>query len=432
MAGVLLVVLVPHALAETHPQASGTGGEAAGYDISWPQCGGSYPAKPAFGVVGVNKGIVFKANPCLADQLTWAGGASAGLYANTGNPGPELSSRWPLGQWFPKICKAADPDTAECAYDYGYNAAADSYADAQAAFTALGLAESPATSGWWLDVETSNSWRDDVSLNVAALQGAVYFLGSFAEVATIGFYSTQYQWNVITGGTTAFAAYPSWVAGAPDAQGAAAKCVGPGFTGGGVALAQYPIGRFDGNMRCTGAAPVLTTIRVSPAAASVPTSTPQQFTATALDQFGQPVTPQPALTWSASGGGAIDRNGRFTAGPTAGGPSTVFASSGDLSGAAGVIVVATPTLATITVSPASDSVPTDGARQLIATAYDQTGQPLNPQPAFAWSVDDGGTIGPTGLFTAGSTAGGPFWASASSGTVSGTAGLTVTTRPPQP
>ena len=84
---------------------------------------------------------------------------------------------------------------------------------AQAAFTTLGLAQSPAGSAWWLDVETTNSWQDDVSLNVANLQGAVDYLESVANVASVGFYSTQYQWDVITGGTSTFAAHQSWVAG---------------------------------------------------------------------------------------------------------------------------------------------------------------------------------------------------------------------------
>src|SRR4051812_48103872 len=71
--------------------------QAIGYDISYPQCGKPFPANPAFGIVGVNRGIVFSPNPCLgtgagASQLAWAG-KRAELYANTGNPGPHLSSR---------------------------------------------------------------------------------------------------------------------------------------------------------------------------------------------------------------------------------------------------------------------------------------------------------------------------------------------------
>jgi hypothetical protein len=220
-----------------------------GYDISYPQCGAAYPAKPAFGIVGVNKGLVFSANPCLASQITWAGGASAQLYANTGNPGPALSSHWPKGQTSPRVCDAANPDTADCAYDYGWNAAADSFADAATAWTALHLAGTPASSTWWLDVETSNSWRTTTAFNVAALQGEAASLQAHG-VTSLGFYSTAYQWGVITGSTTAFHANASWIAGAASAKDAQRRCGGASFTGGRVALVQYIASGFDTDLAC--------------------------------------------------------------------------------------------------------------------------------------------------------------------------------------
>jgi hypothetical protein len=353
---------------------------APGYDISWPQCGGPYPVNPAFGIVGVNKGIVFSPNPCLASEvMTWAGGTSAALYANTGNPGPKLSTHWPTGQTIPQVCSATNSDSAACAYDYGYNAAADSYADA---VSALGQSVS-AGSPWWLDVETSNSWRRDVTLNVAALSGAVDYLGSVAHVA--GFYSTSYQWGVITGGTTTFSAYPSWVAGAADAAGASANCAGPGFTGGAVTLAQYPSGGFDADLRCSTAAPVLTTITVSPASTFVQTGGTQQFSATGYDQFGSPMSPQPTFTWSVSGGGTISTGdlsgGLFTAGSTVGVFTVTAASgsgSGSVSGTASVTVTATPADFSLSVSPASASVRRGSTATYIVT--------VTPSNGFSGSV----------------------------------------------
>jgi hypothetical protein len=72
-------------------------GSSTGYDTSYPQCNGSFPASPAFAIVGVNAGIVYSPNPCLGtgdgpSELAWAGGTAAQLYANTANPGPTLSS----------------------------------------------------------------------------------------------------------------------------------------------------------------------------------------------------------------------------------------------------------------------------------------------------------------------------------------------------
>ena len=229
-----------------------------GYDISYPQCGKPFPANPAFGIVGVNRGIVFSPNPCLGtgagpSQLEWAG-KNAELYANTGNPGPHLSSRWPIGQSSPRVCSDQQPDSADCAYDYGWNAAADSYATAVRAYISLGWAaagstRTPVANHWWLDVETANSWRADVSLNVAALQGGVDYLESVG-VASVGFYSAPFMWDDITGSTSAFAGHPTWVAGASTLKGARTRCIGSGFTGGGVALAQYPYNGFDANYRC--------------------------------------------------------------------------------------------------------------------------------------------------------------------------------------
>jgi hypothetical protein len=233
-----------------------------GYDISYPQCGGAYPTNIAFGIVGVTRGIVFSENPCLgaggtdASQLAWAG-PDAELYMNTGNPGPELSSYWPIGQTSPRECGTAaspNPDTADCAYDYGWNSAEHAYAAAVRAYISLGWATPDATSTpvanrWWLDVETANSWRTDVSLNVAALQGAADYLTA-AGAASVGFYSVGAMWQEITGGTTVFAAYPSWVAGAITLRGAKANCGDPAFTGGWVDMTQYFAKGFDADYRC--------------------------------------------------------------------------------------------------------------------------------------------------------------------------------------
>lgn len=231
-----------------------------GYDVSYPQCGDRLPTSFAFAIVGVNGGRVYSGNPCLglgegedASQLAWAG-MEAQLYANTANPGPDLSQFWPIGQATPRVCSEDDPDTASCAYNYGWNAAADSYARAVAAYVELGWAEpdatrTPVANAWWLDVETANSWREDPTLNVAALHGAVDYLESM-EVASVGFYSAPNMWEAITGGTDDFADYPSWVAGASTQQQATAACRGDGFTGGPVAMAQFFRSGFDANVTC--------------------------------------------------------------------------------------------------------------------------------------------------------------------------------------
>jgi uncharacterized repeat protein (TIGR02543 family) len=268
----------------------------------------------------------------------------------------------------------------------------------------------------------------------------------------------------------------------------------------------------------------LTSIVVSPSSASVRTSATQQFTATARDQFTTSLATQPTFTWTvSSSGGNISTSGLFTAGTTAGGPYTVTAQSGTVSGTASVTVTqvnAAPTIPTaaaanpnpvtgttaalsvlgaddggesnltytwattgtppasvtfsangtnaakattatftkagnytlqvtvkdqpgltatssvavtvsqtltsIVVAPSSASVTTSATQQFTATARDQFTTNLTTQPTFTWTVSNGGTISTSGLFTAGTTAGGPYTVTAQSGTVSGTASVTVT------
>ena len=87
--------------------------------------------------------------------------------------------------------------------------------------------------------------------------------------------------------------------------------------------------------------PVLTSIAVSPASASVATGGTQQFTAVAKDQNGAALSSQPNFTWSVvSGGvGSISTAGLYSAGSSAG-SATVTATSGSVSGTAAVTVTA--------------------------------------------------------------------------------------------
>ena len=95
------------------------------------------------------------------------------------------------------------------------------------------------------------------------------------------------------------------------------------------------------------------------------------------------------------------------------------------------VAASSPVLTTITVSPASASVQTGKTQQFTATGYDQNRVAMSPQPTFTWGVSvGGGTISAAGLFTAGSTAGGPFTVTAANGSVNGTAQVTVTSAPP--
>src|SRR5207248_11370792 len=54
---------------------SGSSAPTTGYDASYPQCSGSYPSNPLFGIVGVNGGLANNANRCLSGELRWARGS---------------------------------------------------------------------------------------------------------------------------------------------------------------------------------------------------------------------------------------------------------------------------------------------------------------------------------------------------------------------
>ncbi|GAC1320841.1 MAG: hypothetical protein NVSMB12_20740 [Acidimicrobiales bacterium] len=241
------------ALSPTAAQAAPPVG-TSGYDVSYPQCNGPLPGGGAFAIVGVNNGIVYSPNPCLATELAaYGAGPTTGLYANTGNPGPALSSHWPIGQTTPKACTGPNYDTPECAYDYGWNAAKDSFADAATAFAADGFVN-PAGHDWWLDVEIANSWRD-VATNVATLHGAADSLAA-SGVTFVGFYSSTGDWQTITGSTLEFNGFPSWIPGAADAVSAQSLCAGPSLTGSGTpTLTQYVSGGYDVDVACGGPAP---------------------------------------------------------------------------------------------------------------------------------------------------------------------------------
>ncbi len=77
-------------------------------------------------------------------------------------------------------------------------------------------------------------------------------------------------------------------------------------------------------------------MKLTPASPNLTSGNTQQFTATALDQFGQTFSPQPAVTWTlVSGPGTLTSGGLFTP-PYANGSAVVRASSGGYSATATV------------------------------------------------------------------------------------------------
>jgi hypothetical protein len=226
-----------------------------GYDISFPQCGSPEPNAPAFAIVGVNGGRAFTPNPCLARQYAWALSATSpsqpkvSFYMNTGNPGPTVSQHWPGSDTTaPQPCDGSWSEA--CAFDYGWLAAEDAVARAR-----LVAGGTTSLVPWWLDVESANSWSENVATNAASLQGGIAFLRS-QQVPMIGIYTLASDWEEIVGATAAndqrnapFTGLPNWRPGASSAAETGGWCVRT-VTGGRVEFVQYPSGGFDANQLC--------------------------------------------------------------------------------------------------------------------------------------------------------------------------------------
>ncbi len=233
-----------------------------GYDISYPQCAGSYPSNPLFGIVGVNGGLAHNTNPCLGGELQWARGAPGqkgpnqpplSLYIDTGNPGDHISY-WPRRGAVPVYGTCNGLLTNACSYLYGEQRAAHSYH-----LVAMLRPVAARRASWWLDVELMESWAGTYQLNQAALKGYVAGLRQGGATGSIGIYSTSAQWKEITGLTaqTTEGAFGGplgdWIAGTGlTLTQARQNCVSGGFTGAAPTLSQYQVGGLDADLRCPG------------------------------------------------------------------------------------------------------------------------------------------------------------------------------------
>jgi hypothetical protein len=265
-----------------------------GNDISYPQCGRTFPSSPAFGIVGVNDGLPNDQNPCLApspsyaqSELYWAVALSTGatrqpkasLFVNTADPGDVYDgspiSDWPTSGTTPygscattsvkttKGTSVVGANSTACAWQYGDNKAQQdilwlsgvaSAIDAQS--PPIPVPGSAGSYPWWLDVETANTWQSGtagLAMNVADLQGMVAAFRQ-AGASTIGAYSDSSQWDEIAGRTTSASGsldgLPDWVPGAATLSGAVSNCALPSFTGGAVAITQWTGSSVDSDYAC--------------------------------------------------------------------------------------------------------------------------------------------------------------------------------------
>ena len=204
------------------------------FDISWPNCATTTVSpRGEPGIVGINGGLAFRPNPCLAKEAGEF--KQLDVYLNTGYPGGQRALAFKNA---PKHCLTGDNQCL--AYNYGFTAA--KYDIKYAALRGV------VAKYWWLDVETENSWSDSTLVNRAALGGMLDALAPYAGKANLGFYSYPGQWDLLTGKWRN--GYPAWAATGTATLSAAQKaCQTPSFTGGPVVLGQFATA-LDTNWLC--------------------------------------------------------------------------------------------------------------------------------------------------------------------------------------
>ncbi len=275
-----------------------------GYDISHPQCGSRYPGSPGsfratppgtptmttwrgrmavevsavqppsttttrppapvpqgvkggsaltFGIIGVDSGnpfisATYPGNPCLADEYAHA--PNPALYVNTGYDPSYTNANHTLPDCTAKSGGVSGSADQKAAWAVGCSEAEKDLTYV----TAQGINN---TGGWWLDVETGNSWCGlagtsctDKTLNQYSIQGLIDTLLA-AGASPVGIYSNKTQWSMIVGANTVHGQTADWYAsGTSTAQGGAPFCAGTySFTGDPIKLVQF-VSAYDYNYAC--------------------------------------------------------------------------------------------------------------------------------------------------------------------------------------
>src|SRR6266850_1684283 len=164
-------------------------------------------------------------------------------------------------------------------------------------------------------------------------------------------------------------------------------------------------------------------VTVSPASASIQQGQTVQLTATPKGANGNPLTGR-TITWSSSNTSVATVSSSGLASGVVAGSATITATSEGQSGTSAITVTTVP-VASVTVSPASASVPEGQTVQLTATPKSANGNPLTGR-TITWSSSNTSvaTVSSSGL-ASGVVAGSATITATSEGQ-SGTAAITVT------
>lgn len=170
--------------------------------------------------------------------------------------------------------------------------------------------------------------------------------------------------------------------------------------------------------------PTLASIAVTPANASIAKGATQQYTATGTYSDGSTQNLTTSASWVSTNTGTATISKGLADGVAAG-STTIQATSGSISGSTGLTVNA-PVLASIAVTPSNPSIAAGNTQQFTATGTYSDGSQQNLTSSASWSSSNTAiaTISSGGLATG--VAAGSATITATSGSVSNSTGITVT------
>jgi hypothetical protein len=252
--------------------------------------------------------------------------------------------------------------------------------------------------------------------------------GTTVQLTATGTYSDGTTRNIT--GTVVWSSGSSTVAQVSNASGSSGlvKAIGVGQT-----ALTATLGSVRGSTQLTTTNATLVSIAVTPATPTIANGTQEQFTATGTYSDGTTQNITSAVTWSSSAAAdasisnASGSNGLATA--THAGMTTVVAAQGTIDGST-ALNVTSATLVSIAITPPRAGIAAGTTTQFTATGTYSDGTTQNLTSQVTWSSSSTGVAtvsnaaGSNGLGTA--SAQGSTTLSASLGSVSGTAPLTVT------
>jgi len=177
----------------------------------------------------------------------------------------------------------------------------------------------------------------------------------------------------------------------------------------------------------TGCPLPVASVSVTPATATIGVGQTAQYAAITRDAFGNPLGGR-TVTWSSSNPAVATVNGAGQATGVAVGAATLTATSEGKSGTAALTVTNVP-VASVTVSPATASVPAGQGVQLTATLKDANGNTLTGR-TVTWSSDNTAVATVSGSGLVSGVVAGAATITATSEAKTGTSAITVTAPPP--